>query len=62
MRKSALERSTYIIEQKLGDNHFTVADLKKLIENGDKSVSQNILYFGGNLRDITQYWGQRAKE
>lgn len=33
MRKSALERSTYIIKQKLGDNHFTVADLLKMGTN-----------------------------
>lgn len=62
MRKPALERSTYIIEQKLGNNHFTVADLKKRILNWDKSVSQKILYFGVNLRGTTQYWGQRAEE
>lgn len=62
MRKPALKRSTYIIEQKLGNNHFTVADLKKRILNWDKSVSQKILYFGVNLRGTTQYWGQRAEE
>lgn len=61
MRKPALERSTYIIEQKLGNNHFTVADLKKRIVNWNKSVSQKIIYFGVNLRGTTQYWGQRAE-
>lgn len=28
MRKRAFERRAYIIKQKLGDNHFTAAELK----------------------------------
>lgn len=62
MRKRALEQSSFIIKQKLGDQQFTITELKKLIENGDTSVCQNILYFGGNLRGTTQYWEQRGKE
>lgn len=62
MRKRALEQSGFIIKQKLGDQQFTITELKKLIENGDTSVCQKILYFGGNLRGTTQYWEQRGKE
>lgn len=62
MRKRALEQSSFNIKQKLGDQQFTITELKKLIENGDTSVCQNILYFGGNLRGTTQYWEQRGKE
>lgn len=62
MRKRALEQSSFIIKQKLGDQQFTITELKKLIENGDTSVCQKILYFGGNLRGTTQYWEQRGKE
>lgn len=61
MRKRALEQSSFIIKQKLGDQQFTITELKKLIENGDTSVCQKILYFGGNLRGTTQYWEQRRK-
>lgn len=62
MRKRALEKSSFIVKQKLGDQHFTIDELKKLIENGDSSVSEKILYFSGDLRGTSQYWGQRAKE
>ena len=62
MQKNAIENSSYIIKQKLGENHFTVNDLKNLVENGDTSVGQKIIYFSGNLRGTTPYWGQRTKE
>lgn len=32
MRKRALERRTYIIKQKLGDNHSTAAELKTYLK------------------------------
>lgn len=62
MRKKVLEHSSFIVKQKLGDQHFTISDLKKLIENGDTSICQKKLYFGGSIRGTTQYWGKRAQE
>lgn len=62
MRKKVLEHSSFIVKQKLGDQHFTISDLKKLIENGDTSICQKMLNFGGSIRGTTQYWGKRAQE
>jgi hypothetical protein len=62
MRKRALEKSSFIFKQKLGDQHFTIDELKRLNENGDSSVSEKILYFSGDIRGTSQYWGQRAKK
>lgn len=35
MRKRALESSTFVFNQKLGDKHLTVDDLKEKLKNGD---------------------------
>lgn len=45
MRKSALETSTYIIKQKLGENHFTVADLKNLLKMVTNQYVKNFSIF-----------------
>ena len=62
MRKRAAENSKFIVQQKLGDKHLTVSDLKIQLENGDLSAGKRILYFGANLRETSQYWAQRASE
>ena len=62
MRKRALDESSYIVKQKIGEDHLCVDDLKKMLENGDESLPNKILYFGSNLRGSAQYWKQRAHE
>ena len=62
MRKRVLEQSTFIVQQKLGDPHLTVSELKEKLKEGDKSISEKILYFSANLRGTSQYWSQRSKE
>ena len=62
MRKRALEQSSYIVKQQLGDEHMTVDDLRQRIEKGDNSIGQKILYFGAKLRGTSQYWAQKGKE
>lgn len=34
-RKKALENGSFVANQKLGDEHLTISDLKEKIENGD---------------------------
>ena len=62
MRKRALDNSTFVVDQHLGESHFTVSDLKDKLEAGDHSFGKKIVYFGACLRGTTQYWGQRSKE
>ena len=62
MRRRALENSSYIVQQQLGEQHFTISDLKEKIQTGDNSIGKKILYFGANLRGTSQYWAQRGKE
>ncbi|KAH3883662.1 hypothetical protein DPMN_007622 [Dreissena polymorpha] len=61
-RKRALEQSTYIMKQQIGDEHMSIDDLKQRIQNGDSSIAQKILYFGASLRGTSQYWSRRAQE
>ena len=62
MRKRTLEQSTYVVRQQLGDDQLTLSSLKDKIENGDKSIAQNVLYFEACLRGTAQYWTKRAKD
>ena len=62
MRKSALENCNFVVNQKLGDNHLSVSELKNKINDGDNSIAKKVLYFGASLRGTTQYWSQRGKE
>ncbi|XP_033755671.1 uncharacterized protein LOC117338427 [Pecten maximus] len=61
-RKRALQRSTYIVNQQLGDGHITVEELRDKLQNGDTSIPQKVLYFAATLRGTSQYWAQRSKE
>ncbi|VDI81681.1 Hypothetical predicted protein [Mytilus galloprovincialis] len=61
-RKRVLDNSTFIVQQKLGENMLTLSDLKAKLQTGDKSVAEKILYFSANLRGTSQYWNQRSKE
>jgi hypothetical protein len=45
MRKRVLEQSTFIVQQKLGDSHLTLSDLKEKLQTGDKYITNKILYF-----------------
>ena len=38
MRKRALDNSSYIVNQKLGEKHLTVDDLKEKLQNEDQSI------------------------
>jgi hypothetical protein len=62
MRKRALENCSFIVQQKLGDEHLTISALKEKLEKGDNSIAKKILYFGACLRGTSQYWAQRSKE
>ena len=62
IRKKASEKATFVANQKLGDRHLSVADLKVQLLNGNKSIGNKILYFGASLRGTSQYWSQRGKE
>ena len=62
VRKRALQNSSFILQQQLGDGHVTVEDLKEKLIAGDTSYLKKILYFGASLRGTSQYWNQRSKE
>jgi hypothetical protein len=62
MRKRVLEQSTFIVQQKLGDTHLTLSDLKEKLQTGDKYITNKILYFSASLRGTSQCWNQRSKE
>jgi len=62
MRKRAIENSTFIVKQKLGDAHLSVSDIRDKMQNGDNSIIKKIIYLGSNLRGSSQYWAQKAKE
>ena len=62
MRKRAAENAKFIVNQKLGDSHLTVADLKEQLKSGNQSIGKKIFYFGTSLRGTTQYWAQRGRE
>ncbi|XP_053405155.1 uncharacterized protein LOC123560749 [Mercenaria mercenaria] len=62
MRKAAIEKGNFIIRQQLGDQHFSIEDLRNKIQNGDYSLSNKIVYLSATLRGTSQYWAQRAKE
>ena len=50
------------MNQKLGEKHLTVDDLKEKLQNGDQSIGKKKPYFSGSLRGTSQYWEQRGKE
>ena len=62
MRKRAAESGRFIVNQKLGDSHLSVADLKEQLQKGNESLGKKILYFGASLRGTSQYWSQRGRE
>ena len=62
MRKRVLENSNFVVNQKLGDKHLSVSELRETIKKGDQSIGKKILYFGSSLRGTSQYWSQRARE
>ena len=61
MRKRVLEQSIFIVQQKLGDSHLTLLDLKEKLQTGDQSIANKILYSSASLRGTSQYWNQRSK-
>jgi thiamine kinase-like enzyme len=62
MRKRAIENSTFIVKQKLGDAHLSVSDIRDKIQNDDNSIIKKIIYLSSNLRGSSKYWDQKAKE
>ena len=62
MRKRVLEQSTFIVQQKLGDSHLTLSDLKEKLQTGDQSIANKILYFSASLRGTSQYWNRRSED
>ena len=62
MRRRAAENSSFIMNQKFKERHFTISYLKEKIQNGDNTIGKKILYFGSSLRGTSQYWAQRGRE
>ena len=62
MRKRAIENTTFIAKQTLGDAHLSVSDIRDKMQNGDNSIIKKIIYLSSNLRGSSQYWAQKAKE
>lgn len=54
MRKMALESSTFVFNQKFGNKHLIVEDLKKKLQNWDTAVSKKNLYFSASLCGTSQ--------
>ncbi|KAK3083478.1 hypothetical protein FSP39_023709 [Pinctada imbricata] len=62
MRKRALELSSFIVKQKLGEEHFSIDEIREKIRGGDTTIVDKLLYFSASLRGTSQYWNQRSKE
>jgi hypothetical protein len=62
IRKRTLEQTKFIVQQKLGEDHLTVDELKEMLNRNDNSIAKKILYFSNTLRGTPQYWHQRSKE
>ena len=62
LRKRSLEQSSFIVRQKLGEDHISVQDLQHMLQNNDDTIPRKILYFASSLRGSPQYWSQRSKE
>lgn len=62
MKERSAENSKFIVQQKLEDQHLTVADLNKQLQDVNLSAGKKNLYFGANFREISHYWSQRAHE
>ena len=61
-RHRALNKSNFIVKQKLGEDHYTVEELRKKIAAGDTAILKMIMHFTGDLRGTPQYWAQRHSE
>ena len=42
MRKKALENCNFLVNQKLGDKHLAVSELKNRINDGDNSIAKKV--------------------
>ena len=62
IRKGTLEKSRFIVQQKLGDQLMTIEELQDMLNRQDDSLAKKILYFSNTLRGSPQYWQQRSKE
>ena len=62
IRRRAQENSNFIVQQKLGEDHISVEEIKQQLESGDDSIVKKILYFSASLRGSEQYWAQRGRE
>jgi hypothetical protein len=61
VRKRAIENSSFIVQQKLGDPNITVEELRDQLESGNDSIPKKVLYFSASLRGTQQYWAQRGE-
>ena len=46
MRKRAVEQSSFVVRQQLGDEHLTVTDLKAKLQSEGDCVGAKIMYLG----------------
>ena len=49
MRKRALESSTFIVKQQLGEDKLTVSDLRNQLQNGNTFISKKSQYFSSSI-------------
>ena len=50
LRKRAIENSNFIVNQKLGDAHICVSNIKEKPQDGDIYITKKIIYLSSNLR------------
>ena len=62
MRKRAIEQSSFLVQQKFGEEQISIEALKEAVENGDMSVVKKLIYYAGNMRGGSPYWGRREHE
>ena len=61
MRKRALDNSSYIVNQKLGEKHLTVDDLKEKLQNGDQSIGKKNTLFQWIIKGNITILGAKRK-
>ena len=59
IKKQTLEKNSFIVQQKLGEPHISISELKEKIEKGDESICKKISYFSDTLRGSSQCWSRR---
>ena len=62
MHKRAAENARFVVNQKLGDRHLTVADLKEQIQNGNQSQGRKVCILVQDLAAAHNTGHRKGKE